>query len=117
MQMDMVPESLIPCVQYGCKAKRASKVIAAELKKGFRDSLEQDRGDRFPVTEGNRIQFMWQSKDIVEVWHRQKLSLTVFKPLCLCQALTLWAVTVAAGVVCVLLESALVALLHMTAEI
>jgi hypothetical protein len=117
MQVNMVPESLIPCVQYGCKANSASKVISAELQKGFRDSFKQDRVDRFPVTEGNRIQFMGQSKDVVEVRYRQKLSLAVFKPLCLCQTLTLWAMTVTTGIVCVLLESALLALLYMTTEI
>ena len=58
MQVNMVQESLIPCVQYEGKANRASKVIAAELKKGFRDGLEQEREDRFLVAEGNRIQFM-----------------------------------------------------------
>jgi len=60
----MVPESLIPCVQYGCKANSASKVISAELQKGFRDSFKQDRVDRFPVTEGNRIQFMGRVKTL-----------------------------------------------------
>ena len=60
---------------------------------------------------------MGQSKDVVEVRYRQKLSLAVFKPLCLCQTLTLWAMTVTTGIVCVLLESALLALLYMTTEI
>jgi hypothetical protein len=87
------------------------------LKKGFRDGLEQERVDRFLVAEGNRIHFMGQSKDVVEVWHWQKFSLAVFKPPCLCQALTLRAMTVSTGIVCVLLESALVALLHVTTEI
>jgi hypothetical protein len=86
------------------------------LNKGLGDGLKQNRKDRLPVTEGNRIQLMRQSKDIVEIRHGQKLGLSVFDPPCLCQALALRAMPVAAGVVCMLLEAARVALLYMTAK-
>ena len=115
--MKMVQEPLVPGMQYGRKAQSAANIMPAEFKKRFRYSLKQHRVDRLLVTEGNRVQFMRQRKDIVEIWHGQKLGLTVFDPPCLCQSLALRTMTVAAGVVCLLLETARVALLHMTAQI
>jgi len=117
VQVKMIQEPLVPGMQYGRKAQSAANIVPAELKKRFRYSLKQHRVDRLLVTEDNRVQFMRQRKDIVEIWHGQKLGLTVFDPPCLCQSLALRTMTVAAGVVGLLLETARIALLHMPAQI
>jgi hypothetical protein len=39
MQVKMIQEFLVPCVEYGGKTYRASEVVPAELKKGLRYCL------------------------------------------------------------------------------
>ena len=67
--------------------------------------------------EDQPVKFVGQSKDQMEIPHRQKLIALFLKPLGFGQRLTFWAVAVTAGVIGRVLKTASVALLEMTSQL
>ena len=112
MQMEVIHESLTPCVQNGDEADLALKAplrIPGKCLQGLIDGSKKDcQCNRF-IAQDNGIKFMRHGKDQVEVATGQQLGFTVIEPLLLDQTLAFRAVSVTARVVGISLIATVVA--------
>ena len=99
MEMEMVHESLAPCVQNRNESELSLKTplrILGKCLQGLIDGSKKDcQGDHF-IAQDNRIKLMRYSKDQVEVATGQQFGFTVIEPFFFDQALALGAVPVTA---------------------
>lgn len=114
----MGPQLLVPRVQYHGEADFGTKFLAPEDEQRLGHGIKEEFKERPLVSragEDERVQCMGQCKDVVEVRHRQEFGPTGLHPGLFGHRLALGAVTVAATMVGVPLESAAVAPLAVTA--
>ena len=104
-----IPELLIPCVEKSDEARCRSEVAATHVDHGFRCSLEQEGAGGARVATEERMETGRESEDFVKVQDGQKVAHLGFDPQRLIQALTLGAVSIAAGVVDGVLTSTVIA--------
>ena len=101
MNVRMMGERLPPCMQNGKEPDLATEMVGIGRdgldRRG--DSAEQDRIDDCLVVEGDLGDFGGHREDDVEVGNRQKIRLSIGKPLLPRYALTFRAVPVTAGVI------------------
>jgi hypothetical protein len=90
--------------------------VAGNGEQGFGGGVEQDVVNRLLVVEGYWGDLLGDSKNDVEVFHRQQFGLPAFEPLGPLRALTLRTVAVAARVVSVAFFSAVVAFFEVATE-
>ena len=73
MQVKMIPQLLIPCMQDRNEAQLPSQTILwilPEFKKGFRYALKQNfEHDRF-IAQDNGVQIMGQGEHRVKIFYR-----------------------------------------------
>jgi hypothetical protein len=105
-------------VENGDHASLTTKVlrISADDADRLSRSFEQDVVDNRLVLERDGGDRSWHSEDDVKITDRQKVSLTVCEPLRTCEALALWAVSVAATIESDANRAAVLAALDMAAE-
>jgi hypothetical protein len=78
--------------------------------------LEQDVVDHRFVLERDGCDFLWDGEHHVEVFDRQKFSLTVLEPLVTRERLALWAMSISATVVGDTLLAACITLLYVSTQ-
>src|SRR3984893_3490296 len=102
MQVRMMQQCLAPGVEDGEEAELCAEMlgIGGDRLQGFGGGVEQDVVDRSLVVMGDRGDLSRHGEDDMEVWHCEELGSSVFKPLGTRQGLALWAVAIAARVVC-----------------
>ena len=110
------PELLIPGVENGDEAGRGPEVVPAHVDHGFRSSLEQEGIGGGWVAPEERIETVRESEDLVKVGDGEQVVDLGLDPERLIQALTLGAVSIAAGIVDRGLTSAVVASLLVSAQ-
>jgi len=111
-----MPELLIPCVENGDEARCGSEVGATHVDHGLRCGLEQEGVGRARVATEERMETGRESEDLVEVEDGQQVADPGLDPEGLIQALTLGAVSIAAGVVDGSFTSAVIASLFVSAQ-
>ena len=102
MDVEMVRKRLVPGMKKGHEAEFAAESVVrvrAELQQGFRHGFEQNVDCDFPVAENNRIQIVRDGEHVVEIFDRQHLALSLFKPAFLGHGLAFGTMAVAAGIV------------------
>jgi hypothetical protein len=99
MQMKMVIELLIPCVQDTYKAQLAAQLVFAKAQQRLRDSFEQKRQHDGFVIQGNDVQFVGQCKDDVKVADWKQLLFAGLDPSFSGYLLAFRAMPVAAGMI------------------
>jgi len=111
-----IPELLIPRVENGDEARCGSEAAAAHLDHGLRGGLKQQGvGDaRIATEEGDETRR--ESEDLMKVENREEVMHLGLDPEGLIQALTLGAVSIAAGVVDGNFTSAVIASLLVSAQ-
>jgi hypothetical protein len=73
MEMHMIAQRLVPCMQQCEKAQDAALVAGKQQKRLFHDA-EQDGVDHLLVPQSESAQLVGGSKDRVRVGHREDLS-------------------------------------------
>jgi len=119
VQVDVIEELLVPGVENGGEADSSSEPtlgIGAELVKGVGNRLEEDIEDDLLVAQSDGVELVGKGEDGVMILHGEKFGAPRFEPLGLRQRLTLWAMAVAAGVIGVALEAAVIAPVDMPSE-
>ena len=116
VKMIVTAESLIPGVKDGEKSDLAMQVRAAEIGQGFRDGLEEDGNHDLWVHQENRIQFVRDREDHVEVTRWKKFLFVPLKPAVRCGGAALGTGSVPAGVEAGMLGAAGVTPLHVPAQ-
>lgn len=118
--MKVIQKFLIPGVEYADKADPATKAIVgvfSKFKEGRGDSLKEHIIDDLLIGQGNGVNLVGESKDIMEIDCGQKLGFSGLKPLCFGEGLAFWAVPITAGVISVVLKSAPVTLLKVAPKL
>src|SRR5712692_5472312 len=112
----MEEEVLSPGVQHGGETDFRSQVPGGggDLLQGPGDGSEQDIKKDGLVTESERIQFLRNGEDDVEVGNRQERGQSFFEPIVAGNALALGTVAIAAGMVGDALVTAGVALVQVS---
>ena len=115
--MRVMQQVLAPRMQDRDKAKVSSKVfwIGTNGAQCLGGGLEQDVVDHRLVLKRDGCNFLWDGEDHVEVFDRQKFSLTILKPLVTRKRLALWAMSISAAVVGDTVVTAGITLLYVTA--
>ena len=116
VKMIVTAESLIPGVKDGEKSDLAMQVRAAEVGQGFRDGLEEDGNHDLRVHQENRIQFVGDREDHVEVTGWKKFLFVPLKPAVRCGGAALGTGSVAARVEARMFGAAGVTPLHVPAQ-
>jgi len=80
MQVKVIQQSLIPGMENGEETDLAFQMSSSEISKGFRHRLEEDVEENLLVGEDQRIQFVRNSKDQMEVADRKKVRLLGLDP-------------------------------------
>jgi len=114
----MKQEVLSPCVQHGGETDFGSQVPGSggNLLQGLGDGSEQDIKKDGLVAESERIQFLRNGEDDVEVGNRQERGQSFFEPIVAGYALALGTVAIATGMLGDALVTAGVALVQVSAE-
>ena len=102
VQVDVASKHLVPSMEHRREAEFSTKPmpgVASELLEAIGDGMEKKIEDDLLVCQGDRIDLVRQSKDIMEVTHWQEFCFASFEPLCFRQRLTFRAMPVSAGVV------------------
>ena len=97
--MGEIAELLIPCVENGDEARCGSEVATTHVDHGLRCGLEQEGVGGARVAMEERMETGRESEDLVEVENGKQVADLGLDPEGLIQALTLGAVSIAAGVV------------------
>ena len=85
MEMEMIHECLIPGMENGNKAYLSTEAIfwiSAKFRQGFGNSFEENSKEYLFIAQNDGVDFVWQSKYIVEVCDGEYLCLTSFQPPC-----------------------------------
>jgi hypothetical protein len=114
--MGEIPELLIPGVENGDEARCGSEVTAAHVDYGLRGGLEQEGVGGARVATEERMETGRESEDLVEVEDGKQVVDLGLDPQRLIQALTLGAVSIAAGVIDGSFTSAVIASLFVSAQ-
>jgi hypothetical protein len=109
-------QCLIPGVEHPEKTDASLQVGATEIDQGFGDRLEENADQEFRIPHKQRIQFMGNGKDQVEVAHGQEFLFPTLKPAVCCGRAALGTVSVAAAVVEGRFGAAVVTPLHVPAQ-
>jgi hypothetical protein len=72
MKMEMASQHLVPRMQDAQKPRFTTNIIPAEFKDCFRDCFEQYVKKHFFVAQYQRVQFVRQCKNIMEISYRQQ---------------------------------------------
>jgi hypothetical protein len=114
----MEQDVLSPGVQHGSETDFRSQMPGSggNLLQGPGGGSEQDIKEDGLVTESQRIQFVRQGEDDMEVGNRQERGQSFFEPIVAGDALALGTMAIAAGMVRDALVTAGVALVQMSAE-
>jgi hypothetical protein len=90
-----------PCVKDRAEADLRAKVarVAGDLLDGASHGDEEDIEEGPLVSQGDGVELRGDREDDMETGHRQEALETRFEPLGSSRSLTLWAVTIPAGVV------------------
>jgi hypothetical protein len=101
VQMRVMQQVLAPRMQYCNKAHLSAKMLRISRYGAQRlgGGLEQDVVDHSLVLKRDGCDFLWDGEDHVEVFDRQKFSLTILKPLVTRERLALWTMPISATVV------------------
>jgi len=91
--------------------------ICGNLKKGLRDSLEEDSVDDFFILSNEWIQKRRERENKMEIGNGQEFGLAFVEPSRLSQGLAFGTMAIAAGVVGLFLVAAGTALINMSAEL
>src|SRR5688500_9161841 len=99
--MRMMHQVLSPGVQHAEKADAGAEVsgISRHLQQGFGAGTEQEIIQPFPVLQNERRKVMREREDDVEVSNREQVLCLLLQPLVTLVGLTLWAMSVSAGVI------------------
>jgi hypothetical protein len=99
--MRVMQQVLAPRMQDCNKANVSTKMfgISSNGAQCLGCGLEQDVVDHRLVLKRDGCNFLWDGEDHVEVFDRQKFSLTILKPLVTRKRLALWAMSISAAVV------------------
>ena len=116
MQVKVIQQGLIPGVENGEETDLAFQMGSSEIGKSFRHRLEEDVAENFLVGEDQRIQFMRNSKDEMEVANRKKLRLMGLNPFISGRGTTLGTMPVPARMGKGAFKATGIALLQMTAQ-
>src|SRR5712664_4445545 len=118
MDMGMESKFLTPGVQHGEEAEFRADVsgVASDFEKSFRTGAEQQIVDDFLILQDQWRELRRKREDHMDVARREKFSLTCGDPAFAGRGLTLWAVSIAAGVVRDGAMPAAGALIEMTAQ-
>jgi hypothetical protein len=118
MDMRVVGEGLSPCMQNRDHARLGAQMfrISANHTDRFGRRLEKDIIDHGLVLKRDGGDRRGYREDNVEIGNREKLGLTIGKPLRACEVLALWAVPVPAAIVGDACVSAIITPLYMTAK-
>ena len=116
VDMGEIPELLIPGVENGDEARSGSEVAAAHVDHGLRCGLEQEGVGGARVAKKERMETGRESEDLVKVENGEEVMHLGLDPEGLIQALTLGAVSIAAGVIDGILTSAVIASLLVSAQ-
>lgn len=111
-----IPELLIPRVENGDEAGCGSEVTATHLDHGLRCGLEQEGVGDGRIAAEERMETGRESEDLVKVENGEEVMHLGLDPEGLIQALTLGAVSIAAGVVDGTFTSAVIASLLVSAQ-
>lgn len=115
VQVKMIQQSLIPGVEHGEESDFAFQMGSGEIGKSCGNGLEEDVEQNLLVDEHERIQFMGNRKDQMEVANRKKFGLLCLKPLFSSGRPTLGTMPVATRVETGPFKAAGIASLQMTA--
>jgi hypothetical protein len=116
VDMREIPELLIPGVENGDEARRGSEVTATHVDHGLRCGLEQKGVGGARIATEERMETGRESEDLVKVRDGQQVVDLGLDPEGLVQALTLGAVSIAAGVIDGSFTSAVIASLFVSAQ-
>lgn len=116
VDVGVIPELLIPGVEDGDEARCGSEVAATHVDHGLRYGLEQEGISGARIAAEERVEAGRESEDLVKVENGEKVVHLGLDPEGLIQALTLGAVSIAAGVVDGSLTSAVIASLFVSAQ-
>jgi hypothetical protein len=111
-----IPELLIPRVENGDEAGCGSEVTATDLDDGLRCGLKQEGVGDARIAAEERMETGRESEDLVKVENREEVMHLGLDPEGLIQALTLGAVSIAAGVVDGTFMSTVIASLLVSAQ-
>jgi len=114
--MGEIPELLIPGVENGDEARCGSEVTATHVDYGLRCGLEQEGVGGARVSTEERMETGRESEDLVEVENGKQVTDLGLDPEGLIHALTLGAVSIAAGVIDGSFTSAVIASLLVSAQ-
>jgi len=70
VEMEVIAQRLVPGVKHTDETEQTAEVSTSKLEQGLRDRFEQDVADDFLVGEGERIQFVREGEDEMEVTDR-----------------------------------------------
>ena len=101
VQVRMMQQVLAPRMQYCDKADLSAKMLGVSGNGAQRlgGGLEQDVVDHRLVLKRDGCDFLWDGEYHVEVFDRQKFSLTILEPLVTRERLALWTMPISATVV------------------
>ena len=116
VEMVVTAQGLIPGVENGEKSDLAVQVRAAEIEQGFRDRFKEDGNQHFRVDQKERIQFVGDREDQVEVTRWKKLLFAPLKPSVRCSGAAFGTGSVPAGVERGMLGAAGVTPLHVSTQ-
>jgi hypothetical protein len=116
VQVKVIAQGLIPGVKDSQKADLAVQMGPSEVGQCFGNGFEEDGEQDFLVGENQRIQFVGECENKVEVPGRQKVGLLALEPLFSGVRSTLGAMPVTARVVGGTLKATAVTPLQMSAE-
>ena len=116
VQMKMIQQDLIPGVEHGKEPDSAFQVGSSEIGKSLRHGFEEDVQQNLLVGQDQRIQFMGNRKDQMEVADRKKFGRLCLQPLFSSGGTTLGTMPVPARMETGTLKAAGIASLEMTTQ-
>jgi len=97
MEMGMISQLLVPGVKDSDKTQLSFKVmtrVIGKILQGIGDGLIEQVIAGPLVMEEERVEFVRQGKNVVEIGSRQELGFSLLQPAGLCHHLTFWAMSI-----------------------